>query len=276
MSKNTKGIDWTIIPSISQLTGLIRAAEKLCKEIQKNICNRIDDPDSDAKDNMTLEEVLSYFMDIDNDTGKMQEDLKSILQLFHPGVSFSHMSVLGRKIERNNIHYLTEYPSVLYPIGAPKPAYRCWYKTPIGSFASVLIDDKSKFTKLDAWSVTPASRIFINAFYRNCPDDSWTFNKNKKYDLKIVAAEFPASMFKEMMMIFGSVSQKKIFTEDSGMEFECEKKEKGIKTRYEILSHKPSKLTTKEVKMMNDLGLFDLESLPFITDEQSMKKKIGK
>ena len=54
------------------------------------------------------------------------------------------------------------------------------------------------------------------------------------------------------------------------------KKGRGIKTRYEVLSHKPSNLTTEEVKMMNDLGLFDLESLPFITDEQTMKKKIGK
>ena len=35
MSKKKK-VDWTVIPSLSELTGLIRSAEKLSQEIQKN------------------------------------------------------------------------------------------------------------------------------------------------------------------------------------------------------------------------------------------------
>ena len=117
---------------------------------------------------MTLEEVSNYLMDIENDSVRMQKDLERILQLFHPGVSFNDMGSLGRKIKKSNIRYLTVDPILLYPIGAPKTAYRCWYNSNFG-LKSPLIEDKKKFPKLSSWHVTPASRIFIWFYKKKTP-----------------------------------------------------------------------------------------------------------
>lgn len=268
-----KKIEWFIVSNFPQLVNTIRSVEQMCKDMEERICKKMDDNPGDTQENMTFEESLAYLVDIQNASMNMLANLGNILQLFNSEVDIDNITSLGNKVIHKEIHYLTTLPSILYPVGLPKMAYRCWYRNSMCRYESLLIEDISKFPHLSSWEITPSMRIFINAFYRNCPDMAW--NSKNKYKTKLVVVELPEMMFRKMMSHFSSKDKNKTFTVNDGMLFECVKRGVGKNTRYNIVSCQKDVATQEEKDIISENGLFHLDTIHFVPDEKSLKKKFN-